>query len=189
MTSSACQTRNTAKQREKKGPCYYPAAVVYQLCWVPADRWVVTVSAQPPNSPLQQPITFHPALLLLAAYCGEEALHTSRQAKKIKENEEKGDTVRTTRESLALISKTFQGDKTDDDFFFFFWWIICCYCKWRMTQSKQLDLQLEWKDSPHELYCSCSWLSCLPSPKTHFQILKVVEEDSCPMIIISCKAG
>lgn len=77
------------------------------------------MSAQPPNSPLQQPITFHPALLLLAAYCGEEALHTSRQMEKIKENKEKEDMERTTRESLALISKTFQGDKTDDFFFFF----------------------------------------------------------------------
>lgn len=81
------------------------------------------MSAQPPNSPLQQPITFHPALLPLAAYCGEEALHTSRQTEKIKENEEKEDTKRTTRESLALISKTFQGDKTDDDFLFIYLFI------------------------------------------------------------------
>lgn len=78
------------------------------------------MSAQPPNSPLQQPITFHPALLLLAAYCGNEALHTSRQTEKIKENEEKEETERTTRESLALISKIFQGDRTGDAFFFFF---------------------------------------------------------------------
>lgn len=93
------------------------------------------MSAQPPNSPLQQPITFHPALLLLAAYCGEEALHTSRQTEKIKENEEKEDTKRTTRESLALISKTFQGVKTDDFFYYLFiFWYIICHCKWRMTQ-------------------------------------------------------
>lgn len=151
MTSSACQTRNTAKEREKKGPCYYPAAVVYQLCWVPADRWVVTVSAQPPNSPLQQPITFHPALLLLAAYCGEEALHTSRQAKKIKENEEKGDTVRTTRESLALISKTFQGDKTDDDFFSFFGELFAVIVngEW-LSQSNWI---YNWNERTHHTNC------------------------------------
>lgn len=88
------------------------------------------MSAQPPDSPLQQPITFHPALLLLAAYCGTEALHTSRQTEKIKENEEKGDTKRTTGESLALISKTFQGDGTDDDFFSDLFVVIV----WKMTQ-------------------------------------------------------
>lgn len=39
------------REKRKRGPCYYPAAFVYQLYWVPADRWVVTVSAEPPSSP------------------------------------------------------------------------------------------------------------------------------------------
>lgn len=77
------------------------------------------MSAQPPPPPpLQQPITFPSCSG--AAYCGEEALHTSRQTETIKEKAEKEDTERTTRESLALISKPFQGDKTDDHFIWFF---------------------------------------------------------------------
>lgn len=42
--------------------------------------------------PLQHPITFHPALLQLAACCGEEAPRTSRQTEKTKEKEDKEDT-------------------------------------------------------------------------------------------------
>lgn len=105
------------RQREEKGPLLSRGLrlpIMLSTCWQVGCHCVCLATQLPSSPPLQHPITFHPALLQLAACCGAEAPRTFRQ---MEETKEKDGGRRKIRESLAhaLIWEIFHSDKTDDE--------------------------------------------------------------------------